>query len=740
MRRLLFFVLVGAISTACTEVCVDDLCGGTSNVSPETIYVSLEDDDTRVQLDANGKTVWTAGDELTAFYKSDANSRFAFRGNTGDRNGGFTIKEQGTKTMDIDEVILIYPYSDKYKLNTENRVVEANISAVQYYEAGSYGVGANLMASVETDDNFTLKSLCGWIAVQLKGAGKVTSITLTGNNGEQLAGDVKFNYDTFNLELLYYPNDPDDSSQVGGSLIFGDYQQTITLECSEGVDLHYTEPTAFYFVVAPQTFAKGITIEATCSDGTVLTKSSSNTLTVERNHIVPMSTLTVMESVPSNQIWYTTTDEQIVEPQYNAALGVTLQTNIYANGRGVMTFDRDVTEIKRDVFEDCSTLSSITLPDCVTTIEDWAFAGCESLKSVVIPKSVKSIGQGAFYECSSLTSCVIPDGVTSIEGDTFSYCESLESVTIPNSVTSIGIEAFYACESLESVTIPDNVTSIGDKAFCECENLTCVKIGNSVTSIGELAFFQCAKLADITLPAGITTIAYYSFAGCESLTSIIIPDTVTTIEEAAFSCCINITSIHIPNSVTTIGDGAFLACYKLNSVILGVQVTSIGSQAFSECALTSITIPYSVESIGEEAFAYCFALKRFSGKFATSDGCCLIVDDMLIAYAMNCGKTEYTIPNGVTTISEGAFQYCVDLTSVTIPDSVTAINDYAFWNCELLKDIYCKATTPPTVGEYSVFSGCASDLKIYVPTESVDLYKSAERWSTKADIIYGYDF
>lgn len=694
MRRLLFFVLVGAISTACTEVCIDDLCGGTSNVSPETIYVSLEDDDTRVQLDANGKTVWTAGDELTAFYKSDANSRFAFRGNTGDRNGGFTIKEQGTKTMDIDEVILIYPYSDKYKLNTENRVVEANISAVQYYEAGSYGVGANLMASVETDDNFTLKSLCGWIAVQLKGAGKVTSITLTGNNGEQLAGDVKFNYDTFNLELLYYPNDPDDSSQVGGSLIFGDYQQTITLECGEGVDLHYTEPTAFYFVVAPQTFAKGITIEATCSDGTVLTKSSSNTLTVERNHIVPMSTLTVMESVPSNQIWYTTTDEQTVEPQYNAALEATLQTNIYANGRGVMTFDRNVTEIREDAFENCSTLSSITIPDCVTTIEDRAFAGCESLKSVVIPKSVKSIGQGAFYECSSLTSCVIPDGVTSIEIDTFSYCESLESVTIPN----------------------------------------------SVTSIGELAFFKCSKLADITLPAGITTIAYYSFAGCESLTSITIPDTVTTIEEAAFASCINITSIHIPNSVTTISDGVFLACYKLNSVILGVQVTSIGSQAFSECALTSITIPYSVESIGEEAFAYCFALKRFSGKFATSDGCCLIVDDMLIAYAMNCGKTEYTIPNGVTTISKVAFQYCVDLTSVTIPDSVTAINDYAFWNCELLKDIYCKATTPPTLGGYSVFSGCASDLKIYVPTESVDLYKSAERWSTKADIIYGYDF
>lgn len=164
MKRFLFGVFVAAMCAACTEADVSELRGNMRGV-PESIYVSLDDDNTRVQLNANGKTVWTEGDELTAFYHSDANNRFAFTGITGDRNGGFTIAGQGTPTTDIDEVILMYPYSDSYKLNAEKRYVDLKIPTTQRYEDGSYGVGSNLMASVGTGDSFTLKSLCGWIVV-----------------------------------------------------------------------------------------------------------------------------------------------------------------------------------------------------------------------------------------------------------------------------------------------------------------------------------------------------------------------------------------------------------------------------------------------------------------------------------------------------------------------------------------------------------------------------------------------
>ena len=101
--------------------------------------------------------------------------------------------------------------------------------------------------------------------------------------------------------------------------------------------------------------------------------------------------------------------------------------------------------------------------------------------------------------------------------------------------------------------------------------------------------------------------------------------------------------------------------------------------------------------------------------------------------------TSVTIPDSVTTIGAWAFRGCSSLTSVTIPDSVTAIEYYAFYSCSSLTSIYCKAITPPAGGA-SMFSSNASDRKIYVPTESVEAYKSASRWSIYADSIVGYNF
>ena len=195
-----------------------------------------------------------------------------------------------------------------------------------------------------------------------------------------------------------------------------------------------------------------------------------------------------------------------------------------------------------------------------------AFYNCRSLTSITIPDNVTSIGDYAFYECRGLTSITIPDSVTSIGERAFYNCSSLTSVTIGDGVTSIGNYAFRGCSSLTSITIPDNVTSIGGSAFSGCKGLTSITIPDSVTSIGEEAFEYCSSLTSITIPNSVTSIGYGAFYDCSSLTSVTIGDGVTSIGEEAFEYCSSLTSITIPNSVTSIGYGAFYDCDSLTSV------------------------------------------------------------------------------------------------------------------------------------------------------------------------------
>ena len=340
----------------------------------------------------------------------------------------------------------------------------------------------------------------------------------------------------------------------------------------------------------------------------------------------------------------------------------------------------------------------IVFADSVTSIGERAFCDCSGLTSVTIPNSVTSIGKYAFHG-SGLTSIEIPNSVTEIKTGAFSYCRDMASVTIPNSVTSIGAAAFQMC-GIISLTIPNSVTSIGENAFTYCSLITSISIGNSVESIGRAAFAWCRGLTSIYIPSSVTSIGERAFCGCTGLTSVSIPNSVISIGKEAFY---NVNNIVYSGSL----EGAPWGAKSRNGYVNGYLIYSDAAMTILKGCLSSATgelvIPTSVTSIENYAFYYC------------------------------SGLTSIYIPSSVTNIGEGAFYYCNSLTSVTIPDSVASIGDMAFFDCSSLTLITCRATTPPTCSS-SAFSEVNKSIPIYVPAASINAYMNANVWNEFTNI------
>ena len=441
-----------------------------------------------------------------------------------------------------------------------------------------------------------------------------------------------------------------------------------------------------------------------------------------------------------------------------------------------------VKQIDTGALSDNRIITSVTIPNGVTTIGFSAFNGCIKLEKIKFSSNLDTVCENAFNNTKWFnnqsnglvyvgkvaykykgdmprnTKITVKSDTVSISESAFKDCANLTAILIPSSVKHIDKYAFYNCQGLTKLNFNDGIERIENDAFGSCEKLTSVNFSETLKSIGAFAFVECKKLSEITIPQSVTSVGEYAFSGCENLASVTVsddlpyvggrafektkwlnsqPDGVVYIGKSAYGYKGDIpknTELSLKSGITNISGYAFYEEKNLTSVKIPETVNRIGNWAFLDCeGLKNVNIPDGVKRIESWTFSNCSSLTNITVPDSVT-----VLDGLAFSYCTNLKNIE--LSKNLTEIGMGALSHCTSLENIDIPDSVIIMDNIAMAGCSKLKSVNIGSNLKTVGGQ--VFAGCTSLEKVNVNLNNKNYTSENGIWYDKNKtkiILYPYN-
>ena len=441
-----------------------------------------------------------------------------------------------------------------------------------------------------------------------------------------------------------------------------------------------------------------------------------------------------------------------------------------------------VKQIDTGALSDNGIITSVTIPNGVTTIGFSAFNGCIKLERIKFSSNLDTVCENAFNNTKWFnnqpnglvyvgkvaykykgdmprnTKITVKSDTVSISESAFKDCANLTAILIPSSVKHIDKYAFYNCQGLTKLNFNDGIERIENDAFGSCEKLTSVNFSETLKSIGAFAFVECKKLSEITIPQSVTSVGEYAFSGCENLASVTVsddlpyvggrafektkwlnsqPDGVVYIGKSAYGYKGDMpknTELSLKSGITNISGYAFYEEKNLTSVKIPETVSRIGNWAFLDCeGLKNVNIPDGVKRIESWTFSNCSSLTNITVPDSVT-----VLDGLAFSYCTNLKNIE--LSKNLTEIGMGALSHCTSLETIDIPDSVIIMDNIAMAGCSELKSVNIGSNLKTVGGQ--VFAGCTSLEKVNVNLNNKNYTSENGIWYDKNKtkiILYPYN-